>query len=1219
VQPDGQIVIGGWFNSYSYNSVTTAHRKIMRLNTDGSPDATFLSVGMETGGDVRALLRQTDDKIIAGGYFNDYNNDSTAPNNLIRINTDGTWDGSFTPGAGPYAPGYSAVDSLAFQSDNKIIVGGYFLSYDGVATAPDHLLRVTTGGLLDTDFNNGAANGTDDEVYALAVQPADGRILVGGISTMYNTDVKSPDNILRVLASAPPTVTINQASGQADPTNAAPINFTVVFSAPVTGFGDAAGDVLLSGTAGGPLSYTVTEVAPLDGTTYKVAVSGMSSAGTVIANVPADAALSGGIGNQASTSTDNQVTYVVPVTVTINQASGQPDPTNASPINFTVVFSASVTGFGDAAGDVVLSGTAGGPLSTTVTEVAPLDGTTYKVAVSGMSSAGTVIADVPADVAQAGNFGNLASSSTDNQVTYALPVTVTINQASGQPDPTNAAPINFTAVFSAAVTGFGDAAGDVVLSGSAGGPLSYTVTEVAPLDGTTYTVAVSGMSSAGTVIANIPADAALSGGLGNQASTSTDNQVTYALPLTVTIDQASGQADPTSASPINFTVVFSAAVTGFGDAAGDVLLSGTAGGPLSYTVTEIAPLNGTTYKVAVSGMSSSGTVIADVPAGAAQAGILDNQASTSTDNQVTYTLPLTVTINQASGQADPTNASPINFTVVFSAAVTGFGDAAGDVLLSGTAGGPLSYTVTEIAPLNGTTYTVAVSGMSSPGTVIADVPAGAAQSGNLGNQASTSTDNQVSYGLPLTVTINQASGQADPTNASPINFTVVFSAGVTGFGDAVGDVVLSGTAGGPLSYTVTEIAPMNGTTFTVAVSWMSSAGTVIADVPADAAQAGILGNQASTSTDNQVSYGLPLTVTIDQASGQPDPTNASPINFTVVFSAAVTGFGDAVGDVLLSGTAGGPLSYTVTEVAPMNGTTYTVAVSGMSTAGTVIANVPADAALSGGLGNLASTSMDNQVTYALTLVVTINQASGQADPTNISPINFTVVFSAPVTGFGDVVADVRLSGTAGATKSVVTEIAPMDGSTYKVAVSGMTRSGTVIAKVPADAAQAGGFGNAASTSTDNTVTFNLPVNTVPGVNHLPSTGFSQSMPTNLPAQPVAKLYTAYSDLRLNIPAIGVNLPIVGVPLSGASWDVTWLGQSAGWLNGTAFPTWSGNSVITGHVWDANNHAGPFVLLKSLRYGDQIRIYAWGQVYTYSVRQNELLAPTQPMMRLSTKI
>jgi serine protease AprX len=45
--------------------------------------------------------------------------------------------------------------------------------------------------------------------------------------------------------------------------------------------------------------------------------------------------------------------------------------------------------------------------------------------------------------------------------------------------------------------------------------------------------------------------------------------------------------------------------------------------------------------------------------------------------------------------------------------------------------------------------------------------------------------------------------------------------------------------------------------------------------------------------------------------------------------------------------------------------------------------------------------------------VTINQASGQVDPTNSSPINFTVVFSEPVSDFAT--GDVTLSGTAGAT------------------------------------------------------------------------------------------------------------------------------------------------------------------------------------------------------------
>src|SRR5207249_7628499 len=88
--------------------------------------------------------------------------------------------------------------------------------------------------------------------------------------------------------------------------------------------------------------------------------------------------------------------------------------------------------------------------------------------------------------------------------------------------------------------------------------------------------------------------------------------------------------------------------------------------------------------------------------------------------------------------------------------------------------------------------------------------------------------------------------------------------------------------------------------------------------------------------------------------------------------------------------------------------------------------------------------------------VTIDKAAAQADPTNTSPINFTVVFSESVTGFDG--TDVSLSGTAGATTKLVTG----SGTTYNVAVSGMTSDGTVIATVLAGgAADAAGIGSAA--------------------------------------------------------------------------------------------------------------------------------------------------------------
>src|SRR5437870_13246361 len=92
--------------------------------------------------------------------------------------------------------------------------------------------------------------------------------------------------------------------------------------------------------------------------------------------------------------------------------------------------------------------------------------------------------------------------------------------------------------------------------------------------------------------------------------------------------------------------------------------------------------------------------------------------------------------------------------------------------------------------------------MSSAVTVIASIPAGVARdAANNANTASTSTDNSVSFdATPPTVTINQAAGQADPTSASPINFTAVFSKPVSGFTGT--DVTIGGTAGGTKTVTV---------------------------------------------------------------------------------------------------------------------------------------------------------------------------------------------------------------------------------------------------------------------------------------------------------------------------------------------------------------------------------------------------------------------------------
>mgnify|MGYP000073678406 CR=1 FL=1 len=117
---------------------------------------------------------------------------------------------------------------------------------------------------------------------------------------------------------------------------------------------------------------------------------------------------------------------------------------------------------------------------------------------------------------------------------------------------------------------------------------------------------------------------------------------------------------------------------------------------------------------------------------------------------------------------------------------------------------------------------------------------------------------------------------------------------------------------------------------------------------------------------------------------------------------------------------------------------------------------------------------------------------------------------------------------------------------------------------------------------------------------LPQTGFAPGVVTHLPAQPQHLAYIPY-NISIEIPALNVKASIAGVPFEDGWCDVTWLGKGVGWLHGTAFPSWTDNSVLTGHVYTADGLPGPFINLNRLKWGDQIIIHAFGQKYVYEVR------------------
>jgi LPXTG-site transpeptidase (sortase) family protein len=119
---------------------------------------------------------------------------------------------------------------------------------------------------------------------------------------------------------------------------------------------------------------------------------------------------------------------------------------------------------------------------------------------------------------------------------------------------------------------------------------------------------------------------------------------------------------------------------------------------------------------------------------------------------------------------------------------------------------------------------------------------------------------------------------------------------------------------------------------------------------------------------------------------------------------------------------------------------------------------------------------------------------------------------------------------------------------------------------------------------------------------LPKTGFASGVVTVLPEQPADKVYANLGDFWIEIPSLNVQIPIMGVPVTESDWDLTWLADQAGWLEGTAYPTHTGNSAITGHIYLANGLPGPFVNLHTMVWGQKIIIHMDGQQYVYEVRE-----------------
>jgi len=566
-------------------------------------------------------------------------------------------------------------------------------------------------------------------------------------------------------------------------------------------------------------------------------------------------------------------------------------------------------------------------------------------------------------------------------------------------------------------------------------------------------------------------------------------------------------------------------------------------------------------------------------------------------------LPTLTSFTRQNPATSPTNADTLVFRATFNEDVQNVD--ATDFAVNGTT----TATVTNVATVSANVYDVTVSGgnlATFNGTVGLNLAGGQNIQNLLGVAlpAGEPATDEIYLLDNTSPTMTITSTATDPTNTSPIPVTITFSEAVSGF--LVGEInVGNGTAS---NFNTTD-----NITFTADITPTAN-GLVTVDVAANVAQ-DVGGNNNTAAVQFSITYdNTSPTVTI--TSTATDPTNTLPIPVTITFSEAVSGF--LVGEINVgNGTAS---NFNTTD-----DITFTADITPTAN-GLVTVDVAANVAQNvGGNNNTAavqfSITFDNinpivastglnviytgtgPASFTVTFSKDVDDPAGNTATDDVTnPANYLLI-NKGVNGVvntlscaGGVIADDTLVTVSSVSYnnatfiSTVTLTSALPVGSYRLLVCGTTSIVDLV-------------GNPLNGGIDYTFDFTVQaVPTAPTTTTLPATGFAHGRVTILPEQPAAKAY-ASTDLVLEIPSLNVKMDIVGIPHSETSWDVTWLWNNAGWLNGSAFPTWAGNTVLTGHVWDSFNKPGPFANLRSLKYGDQIFIHAWDLTYAYEVRES----------------
>ena len=217
VDSSDNVYIGGRFLDYDQTYPFSNVSQFTKLNPDGGIVSTYTQRGNFNtdidSPDVNKILTAADGKIMLGGVFNNWFDNSPFPgpflftgsivkmNNTSRSMYQGYPSSTLTGSSAnkgfeindlgqTFYDGY--VFDIVQQSDGKFIIGGIFSRYSGQTRYS--IIRINDNGTIDSSFTIGTGfnrvgsypqNTLTSPIYTIKLQ-SDGKILVGGEFTQYN-------------------------------------------------------------------------------------------------------------------------------------------------------------------------------------------------------------------------------------------------------------------------------------------------------------------------------------------------------------------------------------------------------------------------------------------------------------------------------------------------------------------------------------------------------------------------------------------------------------------------------------------------------------------------------------------------------------------------------------------------------------------------------------------------------------------------------------------------------------------------------------------------------------------------------------------------------------------------------------------------------------------------------------------------------------------------